>query len=1005
MRIPHWAVDRPIATTMLLLAAVLLGIVSLARLEVTLLPDVRARELWVWVAYPDAGVLEIEEAVARPVEDSLVSVRGVRSLRSEVVPGGVTVRVDLHDEADPDFVSLGVRERLDALRWTLPAGVSRPLLTGGGIDRPDMVLALGGSDLELTADWAEDVLRPRLEQLDGVARAQILGAPEREVRIEPDPVRMRSFGVGATDIARAFQESSVESSGGVLRRRGVRYALEIDAGVSTAEEVAGLVVARDSDRPLCVRDFAEVSETIAPLLGMSRLDAQPAVGVLVYREAGSNLVDVAGRVHDRLAQMKDEAGSLPVAVISDPSPFIEQSIGGIWQAMWVGGLLAFLVLWVFLREIPSPLILLTALPVSVLSSFCFFDLCNVSLNLMSLGGIALGIGMLVDNGIICLENIHRLRLAGASPQRAAAEGASEIATPILASTLTTCAVFLPLCWVPGPLGALFRDQAISVTVCLFVSLITAVTLLPMLASRFGTTGMATPRMPFFDRYHRLLTWSLRRPVAVLGLVSLVLVLSAWTLGQLPREILPDLATDQMEIVLTLPSGHDVTATDAAVQEIEAWFAAREETAHLFVAIGAAGELDLSQRQRLHRATLRLQIHPRFTERRETLLRDFQQAFADRGDWDLRFAPARPELESILPPGDATLVFEVTGPNNERAEEVTAAIHREAIRLLEEGGSEGPSEIPLRLGRAELEPRYRLVFDESRMWREGVSPEDLSSSIRARASGLEVGRLRRFDKEIPVVLRLQETAHPGTGWLAASDRSFPARELIDVRTELAPASVVRVDQSRIASISWDGPLRGVGEIRQALEEAAFSVGLPEGYRFRFAGTYRDLRETMSALLRAFALSAGLVLLILAAQFESVRLPWIIFAAVPLALVGVVVSLLAMSGTVNVLSGIGLVVLIGIVVNDSILKVDLLENLRAAGTSRLRAVLIASRQRYRPILMTTLTTTMALAPLFWGEGSELRVPLATTLIGGLISATALTLIVIPLLFDSLASGDRR
>lgn len=993
MHVSALAVRRPIATTMLVLAATLLGAVALPRLEVALLPDVRPTSLRVWVGWPEAGVPETEETVARPCEDVLLTAAGVRAVRTRVVAGGASFEVELHPGTDPDAAALAVRERLDAVRWAFPDAVERPLVLGGvGEDAPAMVLALAQDDLVAAADWAENVLAPRLEQIDGLARALVVGAPEPEIRIEPDPAKLEATGIDVGTIAAAARDANADPPGGVLRRRGIRYALHVDSRLVTAADVAAVEVARPGKAPVRIGDVARVRDTFADADGWSRLDGEPAVGVLLYREAGANLLGVAKRVGEELDLLREEYPDLAVAVIVDSSPFVRQSIGGVWQAVWLGGLLAFGVLFAFLRDRRSPVFLVATLPVAVIVTFAALDFLGISLNLLSLGGIALGVGMLVDNGIVVLENISRHRAAGAAPADAAARGAREVSLPILASTLTTCAVFVPLAWVPGAIGALFRDQAVAVSVSLLVSLGTGLTLLPMLCAQFPPPVSAHVPRPGFGVYHALLERFLARPGRSLLATAAVLAVSAVVLARLPREVLPPVATDHVELTLELPSGADVSATDDAVRAVEAWLEPRPEVASVFSTVGNAGTIDpAAESRRVNRAVIRVALTPAGVRGRDPLTESLLGAFAAE-PWRLTAGEGAPELTAIFRSG-ASLTCDVTGPDASLAEEHARRI-AESARIPDDGAH------PLRVVAAEREPQLRLIPREDNLRRYGLTEAEVLPAVQAATSGYEATRIRRFDEEHAVVVRLPGARDPETERIVAGGRALPLTELFRVGRTLVPAAIHRENQTRVASVRWDGPLRRVAGVRDALESAAARADLPPGYAVTFGGSYREMQETLGAVARSFLLSAGLVLLVLAAQFESVRLPVVIFAAVPLALVGVAAALLLTGGTINALSGIGLVVLVGIVVNDAILKVDLLRRLRDEGVPRREAIFAAGMHRYRPILMTTLTTALGLAPLFFGRGSELRAPLAAVLIGGLVSSTFLTLLVVPVLFDRVA-----
>ncbi|MEZ5066591.1 MAG: efflux RND transporter permease subunit [bacterium] len=999
MRLPALSVRRPVATSMLFLAATLLGVVSLARLEVSLLPDLRSEAVRIWIGWPTAGVPEIEEAVARPAEDAVLSAPGVRRVRSRVVSGGVALTAELHRGVDPALTLVGLRERLDAVRWTFPPDVERPLVLGGaGEESPALVFAIAAPEAAAIADWAEKILVPRLEQLDGVARALVVGAPKPEITVSLDEERLRAAGLDVSDVARSIRSASVATSGGALRRSGLRFPVRVESELATAADVAGVTLSRAGGPALALRDVARVEEGEAAPEGWVRLDGEPAVGVLVWRQAGRNLLDVSRRAREEVELLAAEFPAVHVEVVADSSPFVRRAVTGVGQSAALGGLLAFGVLFAFLRDARSPLRLFLALPVSLVVTFLVLDFAGVSLNLMSLGGLALGVGMLVDNGIVCLENVDRLRRDGVPAAVAAVQGAGQIAWPVLASTLTTCAVFVPLAFVPGALGALCRDLAIAVSVSLLVSWIVSLTLLPLLASRDAGALEERPRTPGLAAHHVALDFALRRPTLTLAVVAGLVLASGLVIARLPREMLPPVATGHLEFDLSLPAGVDASATDGFARALEERVAILPGVESVFTTAGDTGSIDPGDdARRPNHGTLRVRLaRPDAKVRRHVV--DALAATAE--DWPgaaIVEIPDAPELATLLSGGAATLTLDVADPDERRGEEIAHAIAARATSMLP------AATFPLTVVAAEREPRLRLRPRPEALWRLGLTEDDLLAAVEALTSGHTATRLTRFDEEVPVVLHAPAD-DPFRAAVAVGARTVPLSELVDVVTEQAPATRLREDQARVASIRWNGPLREADQVRRALEAAAAGTTFPSGVTWRFGGAWREMRQTLAGLGRALALSTGLVLLILAAQFESVRLPLLVLAAVPLALPGVALALWATNSSLSAMAAIGGIVLVGIAVNDAILEVDLFRRYTDEGLSAEDAVRLASERRFRPIVMTTLTTVLGLVPLWFGTGAELRAPLAAVAAGGLASATGLTLLVLPVLFVRLGGSKR-
>ncbi|MFN8549351.1 MAG: efflux RND transporter permease subunit [Candidatus Eisenbacteria bacterium] len=1069
MTLASLAVKRPIATSVLFLAAMLLGAISLARLEITLLPEIAATELNVWVPYPDAGVEQVEESVARPVEEAIVAVRGVHGISTRVLPGGAAIQVRLNPGVDPDLVALGVRERLDATRWELPSGVGRPLLlTGGGGERPVMVLALASGDLAGASEWARTVLKPRLEQIDGVARAQVVGAPKPEVRVTPDPTRMALFGVSASELKNALQAANVEAPGGYVERRGIRYALELETGLAGASDVGAAIVRQSGAQLLRVRDLATVEEGFANPEGLSRLDGQAAVGILLYREAGANLLETADRVHKLLAQIHRDFAGIEVSTVSDPTPFIRQSISGVWQAVWLGGLLAFGILLFFLGDVRSPLFLGTSLPISVLPSFALLDLCGVSLNLMSLGGLALGVGNMMDNAIVVLESIARHRQRGKGVWDATVDGTTEVAVAVTGSTATTVAVFLPIVFVEGIAGQIFRDQAITISASQIISLIVALTLIPVMAAlgslrrdvlapaapMTGTPGVepearrvrrlepvlrpagigfrwlgrgltvllpgilvrgsslllrvvnrATdlllwPLQQLFDRgwnrfasyYPPLLSAALKRPGRTLLVTGLLTAAAIALVPSLGTELVPQFSQGEFAFDLELPSGTPLATTQSMTQSIEESIKGDPRVRVYFASVGESpgmGSAAVERRENVAQLSVAM-AHPGDREEEAAVIEKLRSAIGREPNLHATFR--RPTYFSFQTPIEV-LVF---GHDLDE-------LKLYADRLTQEmRGIQGIRD--LRSSLEEGSPEAQIEFDRDRVSALGLDLESIARTLRSKIRGDVATRLKERDRQLDIVVRNAEAREVQAGMienlLVASRDGVPVplSSVAKVTLGRGPAQITRDGQQRVAVIQADLTGRDLGSATNEVKALLRRVPPPVTLSAALGGQDEEVGVSFRSLLLAGALAVFLVYMCMASEFESFLHPLVIMLAVPLGLVGVVFSLAATHTSVSVVVLIGVILLAGIVVNNAIVLIEYVNQLRKEGRGKVEALLEAGPVRLRPIFMTTITTVLGLVPmaLGLGEGAEIRAPMAIGVIGGLTLATLLTLVVVPTVY---------
>ncbi|HWC06986.1 MAG TPA: efflux RND transporter permease subunit [Gemmatimonadota bacterium] len=1028
MSLAAFAVRRPIAIAMFFLALVLIGSISLFRMPVSLLPDVAVPRLIVWTAIPDVAPAEVERHVTEPIESALSSVPGVIALESVSSSGQSIVEMRFPWGTDMEFARLHVRERLDNLAEGLPEGAGRPTIVRVDPGAEPILIAAatavgssrGGSTWTGPAPagreverLAETVFRRRLEQLDGVGRVAVVGGAERLIRVEVDPARLEAHGLSLGDVAAALDQANASAPGGTIRRGRHRYALLALGELASLGDVERVVVRRgENGATVVLADVAAVADTVAERDQAAYLDGEPAIGLVVYKESGANTVAAAKRVEATFAELERDHPGIELTTVTSQAGFITAAIRNVVGALVLGSLLACLVLFPFLGDPRWPGVLALAIPISGVGALVPLHLSGVSLDVMSLGGLALGVGMLVDASIVVLENVFRHREGGAAAEVAAVRGAQEVQGAIAASTLTTIAVFGPIVVVEGAAGALFRELALAVTFSLLVSLLVALTLLPAVAA--GLSGGATveagtgpggPGRAFFERgfartaseYRRLLSRALDRPRGVLAGTATALAVTIMIGLLLPRDILPEVDQRAFTVRLTLGPGTPLERTEAVALGLDRWLRGQPgvEAVQIRVGRASATEAALVGERGPDDAILDVRLGRGGAPTRAVMER-LRTAFEHLQPGALRLEAGRAtELGTVLGTAEADLAVEVRGSDLEAirrgARDLAAALER--LPALAEVATGGET----------AHPEIRVSLDRDAVARHGLEPRAVVTALTDRTRGRVATRLVDFDRRVPVlVVAGRDESRSLERALSGSVAGVPLGSLVDVGSGRGPTAIRREGQERIARIMMDvdgGDLAGaIADVRRTIR----GTDLPEGVRVRVAGGGAELHRTFRGVAIAFLLALFLIYMILAAQFESFLLPVVVLLAVPLSLIGAVLLLAVTGNGLDTMSLIGIVVLAGIAVNNAILMVDSIGRARAGGMPTRAAIETAGGARLRPIMMTSSTTILGLLPmaLGLGSGAELRSPLAVAVIGGMVTSTVLVLIVVPVVYLRIA-----
>ncbi len=1052
MRIIDGSIRRPVTVFMTTLGVVIFGAVAATRLDVDLLPDISYPSLTVRTDLPDAAPGDVEQFVTRPVEEGVGVVPGLVRLHSISRPGQSEVTLEFASGTRMDLASLAVREKLDLV--TLPREAKRPavLRFDPSLD-PIMRMRLsGGGNLQRLRRIAEQTVKSDLEGAPGVAAVKVVGGEEQEIGVEVDAGRLSAVGLTLADVSRRLADENINLAGGSLTEGESEYLIRATNQFADPREIGRVILASRPAGLVRLSDVATVGRVAKDREVVARLDGAEAVEIAIYKEGDANTVSVARAVQRRVDRLQLPP-PMKLVKVADQSRFIQNAVNDVTWSAGLGGVLAVLVLFAFLRRLGVTLVVALSIPVSVFATFIIMYRGGLSLNLMSLGGLALAVGMLVDNSIVVLESVFRSREEGDAPRVAASRGAATVAMAVAASTLTTVAVFFPLVFVEGLAGQLIRDQALTITFSLLASLAVALTLVPTLSAmgvrapagdapgaagerrrgrwatslgwalgvllylprtvgrgaawlgRSGRPAVERSLRPFdlaygaVERhYPSLVRGALRHRGRVLAASTLGLALTLAVGLMLPRNLFPPFSQGEFHFNVRLAEGTALHVTDATLERIAA--TVRDDPRVRFV-YTSAGQTDLSAFAGSAREANRGQIA---VQLRRATDRSAEEDVAGRLRRAMDAVPGlgydfeRPSLLSVRSPVEV----EVYAYDLDTLRSVSQAV---AARLAAVAGIED-LESSMRLG----DPEVQIAFDRDRLAAMALDPAGASRMVRNAVQGEAATQFSDLDRKLDVRVRASEGERSVVAELANLEvgrnqgRPVPLGAVAAVSISRGPAEIRRISQQRAAVVSANLEGRDLASAARDIQAALDGLAVPPGVRVTLAGQNSELAESFDSLRFALILAVFLVYLVMASQFESLLHPFVIMFTLPMAIVGVVLSLLVTGTSVNVMVLIGMVVLAGIVVNNGIVLIDYTKQLRARGVAKVEALVEAGTVRLRPILMTTMTTVLGLLPmaLGFGEGAEVRAPLALTLIGGLTTGTVLTLVVLPVVYATL---DRR
>jgi HAE1 family hydrophobic/amphiphilic exporter-1 len=1089
MKLAKVAIERPVTTLMFYIAIILLGFISLRQLSVDLLPNISYPRLSVVTEYPGVAPEEIETLITEPLEAGVSRIPGLRRVESVSKEGVSYLTLEFGWGTDMDFATLHAREKLDSVRFQLPEEAENPTIIA--LDpktKPIMVVAVSGEStlLELK-EFCEELIKPRLEQIEGIGSAEVAGGVEREIQVEINPQLMALYGLSIDEVSRRIDGFNRNLQGGNIRKGKFKYALRVVGEFEVVDEIGEITLKSTPDRGVIrLRDIARVEDSIKERQGSTRLNGDESVGILVRKESGANTVEVTRQARALLEEIGKDYPRVNLTVVSEQARFIREAVASVKEEIVYGGLLAFLVLFIFLQELRTSLIIFAVISISVIATFNLLFFRSITLNIMSLGGLALGVGMLDDCAIVVSENIFRHRSLGKSLSEAAYIGTKEVGMAVSATIFTTVVVFLPVIYVHGVAGQLFRDQALTVTFSLLASLVVSLTLVPMLASRTfvpkpvaieappaegvgkrGKSGdrrrspwryllspfialrwliyfllrmivkglswlasllaqlaqfilhyLTIPFRPvlravfkrfniayegFTVRYHRFLIWSLDHKGKILW-ISTAFFLLTFVLGAvLPRELMPKLRVSSFEVSLKAPVDYSFEQTSELVSALERWLKGKDNIKGFFSEVGIISGMEgLNPEVSINSAKVRVDVeHYRDLEPTIDSLRSWLRNYPD-----LTFLISKEQttLAQFLAFSASALSLKIKGDDLETLKDLATEL-AEKLRSVQ-----GVADVSTSLG--EGKPEFLIRIRKDQLEKYGLSPDAISTYLVQAVQGEVASQFRELEKKYDILVRVEKGTRENIDALLDQElvhqgQTIPLRELVDHEIALGPKEIHRENQQREVIITAN--LRGakMSQVIPSVRGKIAELSLPPNYRVVFGGEQEEMSKSFRSLIWAFALSILLVYMIMAAQFESLLHPFLIMFTIPMGLAGVFLALFLTGQTINVISVIGIVVLVGIVIDNAIVKIDFTNQLRRGGMPLREAIIEGSMVRQRPILMSSITTVFGLIPLALGlgEGAELQRPLGIAVIGGLLFSTFLTLILIPVVYELVEKGREK
>jgi HAE1 family hydrophobic/amphiphilic exporter-1 len=1016
-KLTQFSVNYPITILMLVLAVILLGYISFSKLGIDLFPDLNNPRIFVELKVGERPPEEIEKQFVESIESLAIRQKKVIQVSSITRVGSAQITVEYAWNADMDEAFLDLQKTLTS--FSQNAEIDELTITQHDPNAaPIMLLGLSHpqiDDMDELRRVAENYLRNELIRLEGIAEVELLGQEQKEVVIETNNYLLEAYNLSPSAVAARIRNYNRNASGGSIVEMGRKYIIKGVGEFQSLDEIGNVIVTyaqptsvttgvtttQSTGRvPVYLRDVAKISFKNKEPENIVRINQKRCMALAIYKETKFNTVKAVDDLLKALEGLRKALPGYELTIIQNQGEFITKAIDEVKQTALIGIILAVIVLYVFLRRIGATAIISVAIPISIIATFNLMYFQGLTLNIMTLGGLALGAGMLVDNAIVVMENIFRNLEAGMSLRDAAIDGTAQVGGAITASTLTTIVVFLPIVFLHGSAGELFKDQAWTVAFSLLSSLVVAILVIPMLSARLLKSSPDKPQVKSirFKGYGTFLAKILDRKWSVIGGAVVLVIISVLLIPIVGSEFVPKTDLNEFSIELKLPEGTELYRTEQTVDNIEQIIKEilGKDLQTTYSKIGPSVDItgdENSVFEDENTATMKVILKQNRKISSDEFISKLSKALADIPDIEMQFIQEQTALQTSLGTESAPIVVEVKGEDLGVLQNLTEQVKQKIQPMKELFNLETSFD--------EGRPEVDVVLDRVKAGIYNVSIDNISSQLQDQLTGRNAGQWENEGELQDITIKLPYTSVKELEdiMIESGNQKIRLDELATIRTSIAPKEINRTNQVRIgrvtAHLQTNKPFdHVVREIRQRIDQ----INFPPEYQYQITGEEQKRKEAFENLKFALILSIILVYMVLASQFESLVHPFTIMLTIPLAGVGAILIFFFLGKSLNIMAYIGIIMLAGIAVNDSIILVDAINQLKREGLSRRDAIIEAGQRRIRPIIMTSLTTILALLPLTFGfgEGAALRSPMALAVIGGLVTSTLLTLVVIPCVY---------